>query len=242
MANWTWAQTYARRRRLASALQNLGVTRGDTVSTMLPNVAAMHEARFGIPMIGAVLDAMNIRLDAEAIAFMLEHSETKVVLSDPEFADLIAQALSMLSGPKPVVITVLPSGTHPGTDYEQLLAAGDPEFCWQLPDDEWNAIALGHTLCIGAGGTESGADTHQWNGFHTFSREGLPSRKTSSTRPVASPHGGKQTPCQRRREDAELFLPCVGADSGRRNAAHGGRAPRGAVRWGGDVTGHVCHN
>lgn len=147
---WTWAKTHERCCRLASALRRLGVSRGDTVSTMLPNVPAMYEAHFGVPMSGAVLNAMNVRLNADAIAFMLRHSETKVLLTDPEFAETIADALARLDGPAPIVIDVLDSAVELGrklgqTTYEQLLASGDPAFEGLLPRDEWDAITLGYT-------------------------------------------------------------------------------------------------
>src|SRR6185295_4869395 len=98
-------ELYARSRRLASALSARGIGLGDTVSAMLPNVPAMLEAHFGVPMTGAVLNALNIRLDAESIAFMLQHSEAKVLLTDREFAGVIGKALSLLER-KPLVIDV----------------------------------------------------------------------------------------------------------------------------------------
>lgn len=160
---FTWAQTEDRCRRLASVLHRLGVSQGDTVSTMLPNVPAMYEAHFGVPMTGAVLNTMNIRLNAEGLAFMLIHSETKVLLTDPEFADVVSQALSMLDGPSPVVINVsdnsLENGRMLGTlEYEILLLDAEPLFDWRLPDDEWDAIALGYTS--GTTGNPKGVVTH----------------------------------------------------------------------------------
>lgn len=160
---WNWTQTYERCRRLASALRRVGVGRGDTVSTMLPNVPAMYEAHFGVPMTGAVLNAMNVRLNAEAIAFMLDHSETMVLLTDTEFADVVSHALSAMKGPKPFVILVS-AATIPGrkslegVEYEQLLAESAPEFLWQLPEDEWDAIALGYTS--GTTGNPKGVVSH----------------------------------------------------------------------------------
>jgi len=91
-----WQQTYERSRRLASALAGRGISKGDTVAVMLPNIPAMLEAHFGVPMIGAVLNALNVRLDAEAIAFMLEHGEAKVLITDREFHTVIAGALAMM--------------------------------------------------------------------------------------------------------------------------------------------------
>jgi len=147
---FTWAETYARCRRLASALAARGIGRGDTVAVMLPNVPAMFEAHFGVPMIGAVLNTLNTRLDAEAISFMLAHGEAKVLITDPEFADTISAALDKLEGPRPLVIDAL-DAEFPGSErlgeieYEALLDAGSPDFDWQLPGDEWDAISLNYT-------------------------------------------------------------------------------------------------
>ncbi|KAB2964374.1 acyl-CoA synthetase [Zoogloea sp.] len=147
---FTWRETYARCRRLASALVRKGIGRGDTVAVMLPNVPAMVEAHFGVPMVGAVLNTLNTRLDPEAIAFMLAHGEAKVLITDPEFATTIEAALALLEGPKPLVIDAL-DPEYPGTtrlgdfEYEAFLADADPEFKWSLPADEWDAIALNYT-------------------------------------------------------------------------------------------------
>ena len=159
----TWAQTYERCRRLASALRDLGIREGDTVATMLPNTPAMVEAHFGVPMAGAVLNTINIRLNAEEIAFILGHGGAKVVLVDPEFRDVTAKALDRMDGDRPLVIDVAdaaypnakPLGEH---GYEDVLAAGDPGFEWALPPDEWDAIALGYTS--GTTGNPKGVVTH----------------------------------------------------------------------------------
>ncbi|MFY7959277.1 MAG: acyl-CoA synthetase [Elsteraceae bacterium] len=140
---------YARSRRLASALARRGVKPGETVAAMLPNVPAMLEAHFGVPMAGAVLNSLNIRLDAAAIAFMLDHSETKVLLTDREFAGVIAKALDLVKH-KPLVVDVEDVLAPPGPDvadmtYEALLAEGDPDFAWMQPADEWDAISLNYT-------------------------------------------------------------------------------------------------
>ena len=142
----TWAETYVRCRRLASALAARGIGPGDTVAVMLPNTPAMFEAHFGVPMSGAVLNTLNTRLDAPAIAFMLQHGEAKVLLTDREFSGVVAQALSTLDTHRPLVIEVedeaAPAGQRLGEiSYEDFLAGGDPDFAWQLPADEWNAIA-----------------------------------------------------------------------------------------------------
>ncbi|OGB50488.1 MAG: acyl-CoA synthetase [Burkholderiales bacterium RIFOXYD12_FULL_59_19] len=147
---FTWCETYARCRRLASALAALKVGAGDTVAVMLPNVPAMVEAHFGVPMCGAVLNTLNTRLDAEAIAFMLGHGEAKVLLTDPEFSPVIEKALTLLDGPPPIVIDVLDDlyegGKHlGGIEYEDFLAGGDADYAWALPTDEWDAICINYT-------------------------------------------------------------------------------------------------
>ncbi|MDC7705108.1 acyl-CoA synthetase [Vogesella indigofera] len=145
-----WRDTYSRSRRLASALQRHGVSAGDTVAVMLPNIPAMVECHFGVPMSGAVLNTLNTRLDPEAIAFMLQHGEARVLITDREFAFTIAPALALLQTP-PLVIDVDDAeydgpGERLGQmEYEEFIAGGDPEFAWQLPADEWDAIALNYT-------------------------------------------------------------------------------------------------
>jgi len=147
----TWAETYDRCRRMASALAARGVGRGDTVAIMAPNTPAMVEAHFGIPMLGAVLCAINVRLDAGTVAFILTHGEARVAFIDREFAPTMALALaSMPAEARPYVVDIddplAPPGDHVGdTDYEAFLACGDPAFAWSMPPDEWNAIALNYT-------------------------------------------------------------------------------------------------
>ncbi|CAN7577499.1 acyl-CoA synthetase [Pseudorhodoferax sp. LjRoot39] len=158
-----WRTTYARCRRLASALAGLGVRSGDTVAVMLPNVPAMFEAHFGVPMAGAVLNTLNTRLDAEAIAFQLQHGEARVLLTDREFASVVGPALALLGTRRPLVVEVdddsAPEGARLGEiGYEQLLQRGDPDFAWQLPADEWDAIALNYTS--GTTGNPKGVVTH----------------------------------------------------------------------------------
>jgi fatty-acyl-CoA synthase len=135
---------------MASALKRIGIGSGDTVAALLPNVPAMVEAHFGVPMAGAVLNTLNTRLEPESIAYMLRHGEAKVLLVDPEFGPLVAKALTLLTGPRPLVIDVndplYQGGDRLGeVEYEDFLAAGDPEFAWQLPADEWDAICLNYT-------------------------------------------------------------------------------------------------
>ena len=145
----TWAETWTRARRLASALAQRGIGRGDTVAIMAPNVPAFVEAHFGVPMAGAVLNALNIRLDAAAIAFILRHGEAKVLLTDREFSPVIAEALGRLDTP-PLVVDIDDALAEGGEligalDYEALLAEGDTDYEPVMPDDEWDAIALNYT-------------------------------------------------------------------------------------------------
>ncbi len=144
----SWAETFARTRRLASALKTLGVGPGDAVAVMAANTPELFEAHFGVPMAGAVLCALNVRLDAGTIAYILEHSEAKVILSDTEFAPTMRAALARLDDP-PLVVDILDPAA-PGerlgrTDYESLLAGGDPAFPFTGPADEWDAITLNYT-------------------------------------------------------------------------------------------------
>jgi fatty-acyl-CoA synthase len=146
---YNWRQTYERCRRLAGALATHGVGHGDTVAVMAPNVPEAFEAHFGVPMAGAVLNALNIRLDPETIAFILGHGEAKVLLTDTEFAPVIRAALAKLDR-KPVVVDIRdaagPGGECLGqTDYETFLAGANPDFAPVMPSDEWQAIALNYT-------------------------------------------------------------------------------------------------
>ena len=147
---YAWKETYARCRRLASALAKRGIGVGDTVATMLSNTPEMYECHFGVPMTGGVLNALNTRLDAEAIAFMLEHGEAKILITDREFSPTVKAALAKMKAP-PAVIDVDDSEYSGlgerlgGKTYEELLAEGDAEFAWQPPADEWDAICLGYT-------------------------------------------------------------------------------------------------
>jgi fatty-acyl-CoA synthase len=146
---YRWAETYARSRRLASALSRAGIGVGDTVALMAANTPEMYEAHFGVPMTGGVLNTLNTRLDAEAIAFMLQHGGAKVLITDTEFSPTIEKALAQLDS-KPLVVDIVdalgPGGKRLGPrDYEAFVAAGDPAYAWQLPADEWNAISLNYT-------------------------------------------------------------------------------------------------
>jgi len=147
---YTWKETYARCRRLASALGGRGIGVGDTVAVMASNTPQMYECHFGVPMLGAVLNTLNTRLDADAIAFMLNHGNARVLITDREFSGTVARALEQAVH-RPLVIDIDDSEYDgPGElvgekDYEALLAEGDPEYAWQPPADEWMAISLNYT-------------------------------------------------------------------------------------------------
>ncbi|MFT6897416.1 MAG: fatty-acyl-CoA synthase [Paraglaciecola sp.] len=145
----TWSETYKRTLKLASALTKNGIKKGDTVAFMAPNIPELFEAHFGVPMAGAVLNALNTRLDAQALAFTIEHGEAKIIFVDREFSDVISRAVKM-SQHKPLVIDIdddyYEGGELIGTmDYEAFIAQGDENFSWSLPEDEWDAITLNYT-------------------------------------------------------------------------------------------------
>ena len=145
----SWTETYQRCIKLASALNRRGINKGDTVAVMLPNVPASLEAHFGVPMCGAVLNTLNIRLDAKTIAFILDHGEAEALLTDKEFAPIVNEALSLCKA-KPLVIDVddalAPDGELLGEiEYEAFLAEGNTGYDWQYPENEWDAISLNYT-------------------------------------------------------------------------------------------------
>jgi fatty-acyl-CoA synthase len=146
----SYAEFYARTRRLASALSKRGIRRGDTVSAMLANTPAMLECHYGVPMTQGVLNTLNTRLDAPIIAFSLDHAEAKVVIIDREFCKVMKDALALCKV-KPLVIDYddpeySGAGERLGTiEYEEFLREGDPDYAWAMPDDEWDAITLNYT-------------------------------------------------------------------------------------------------
>ncbi|MBM3651239.1 MAG: AMP-binding protein, partial [Alphaproteobacteria bacterium] len=137
----SWAETYARCRKLASALDKVGIGVGDTVAIMAPNIPEMYEAHFGVPMTGGVLNSLNTRLDAAMIAFILDHSETKVLLVDREFHRVVTEALA-IAKVQPLVVDIDDPQCQDraqigDTTYEEFLAGGDADYVWQPPADEW---------------------------------------------------------------------------------------------------------
>jgi fatty-acyl-CoA synthase len=161
--SFTWSETYERCRRFASYLAARGIGEDDTVAAMLPNIPAMNELHFAVPMAGAVLNALNIRLDAPSIAFQLDHGGARIILVDPEFSSVIAEALTLMKGERPFVIDVDDAAFSGGKrigeiEYEAALAQGDPGFKPKMPGDEWDAIALSYTS--GTTGNPKGVVTH----------------------------------------------------------------------------------
>ncbi|CAL0330188.1 unnamed protein product [Lupinus luteus] len=158
--HYTWRQTYQRCRRLASALSNRSIGLGNTVAVIAPNIPALYEAHFGIPMAGAVLNTVNTRLNASTVAFLLGHSSAEVVIVDQDFFSLAEEALKIWSEKNktfrpPILIVIGDENCDPKTlqyaldkgaiEYEEFLQSGDPEYAWKPPEDEWQSIALGYT-------------------------------------------------------------------------------------------------
>ncbi|CUH75227.1 AMP-binding protein [Tropicibacter naphthalenivorans] len=146
----TYAEYTDRVTRLASGLSAMGVQPGDVVATILPNIPAQAEAHFAVPAAGAILNAINTRLDVDTVAYILDHGEAKVVLCDPQFLPVLAEAMDRMEGPAPKVIEVPDdhAGVHKHSDYpqyEDVLAQADPNFDWIMPEDEWESIALNYT-------------------------------------------------------------------------------------------------
>jgi 3-(methylthio)propionyl---CoA ligase len=159
----TYAQYYERCTRLASAMTNMGVKPGDVVATLIPNLPAQCEAHFGVPACGAVLNAINIRLDVETVAYIFEHGGASVVLADTQFVELAEAACDRMAGNAPTIIEVPDAdagypatGRHPL--YEDILAAADPDFDWIMPTDEWESLSLNYTS--GTTGRPKGVVAH----------------------------------------------------------------------------------
>lgn len=147
---YTWSETFLRCRRLASALTTLGIGKNQTVAVVLANTPEMVECHFAIPAVGAVLNTINIRLDANTIGFILDHGEADCIITDTEFSECVSEALSMLDRTIPVINVDDGQTDHDGRligniEYEQLLDRGDPGYTWNPVEDEWNAITLNYT-------------------------------------------------------------------------------------------------
>ena len=147
-----WREVFVRCRQLASSLARHGIGKGDTVAVMLPNTPPMVEAHFGVPMSGAVLNALNTRLDGATLAFMLDHGEAKAVIVDVEFADVMKAAIALRQTTTPLLVIDVQDAVFTGevkrigaVDYDDFVAQGDVNFAWQWPADEWDAIALNYT-------------------------------------------------------------------------------------------------
>jgi fatty-acyl-CoA synthase len=162
---FTYRQFYERCRRLAAALRRRGIASGDTVAVMAPNLPALLEAHYGVPMAGAVLNALNYRLDARSIAFILNHGKAKLLIADREFLPIVAAALEELKTPPPLV--EIDDGTAASSlgeiEYEAFLAEGDPASAWAMPRDEWEPIALNYTS--GTTGNPKGVVYHHRGAF-----------------------------------------------------------------------------
>jgi fatty-acyl-CoA synthase len=162
----SYGELETRCRRLASALRARGISPGDTVSVLCPNTPPMLECHYGVPMAGAVLNALNTRLDAASIAFILEHGRSRLLLADSDHAPVVREALSLMDRPVPVVDII--DGAAPGEpvgeiDYERLLAGGDPAFVWERPADEWASLSLCYTS--GTTGNPKGVVYHHRGAF-----------------------------------------------------------------------------
>ena len=164
-ARYTYREFYARCRRLGDALRRRGIRPGDTVAVMAPNVPALLEAHFGVPMAGAVLNALNTRLDPRSIAFILAHGQAKLLVADREFAPVVEPALAALGRALPLVEIDDGTGGDPlgGVEYEAFLGEGDPGAIWPRPADEWAPIALNYTS--GTTGNPKGVVYHHRGAF-----------------------------------------------------------------------------
>ena len=145
----TWAETYARCRQLASALTNAGLEKGDVVGYMAANTPELYEGHFGVPMAGMVLNALNYRLDARTIAYIVDHADIKLLVTDREFSATVKEAVALAEN-TPILIDIDDPGADGGEllgqqDYEAFIAGGDPEFAYEGPADEWDTISINYT-------------------------------------------------------------------------------------------------
>ena len=144
----TYAEYGQRVSRLASALQRRGIQAGDVVATLLPNIPAQAEAHFGVPACGAVLNTINTRLDADTVAYIFGHAGAKIALVDASLIGLAEEAIRRMEGPAPQIVEVVDHGYSASghyLTYDALIAEGDPDFAWILPEDEWESIAINYT-------------------------------------------------------------------------------------------------
>ena len=159
---YTWAEVGERTTRLAAALAGLGIGIGDTVSIMCPNTPEIFEAHFGVPMAGAVLNAINTRLDVDTVTYILDHSDAKVLLTDTALSETVEAALARVD--RDIIVIDIDDPAGPGgkrlgdQTYEEFLASGDPNYAWEMPADEWQAHALNYTS--GSTGTPKGVVYH----------------------------------------------------------------------------------
>jgi len=164
--SYSWAEIYERSGRLASALKKAGVERGDVVTVMAPNIPALFEAHFGVAMAGAVLNTLNTRLDVGTIAYILDHADTKILITDAAFSQTMVEAIEQSQNTDFTVIDIIDhqdsvskNGQALGQlDYEAFLGGGDPDYAWQMPHDEWDALALNYTS--GTSGRPKGVVYH----------------------------------------------------------------------------------
>jgi fatty-acyl-CoA synthase len=146
----TYAEYYERVTRLASGLDKLGVKSGDVVATLIPNIPSQAEATFGVPACGAVLNTINTRLDVDTVSYIFDHGEAKVVIADTQFLELAKQAIAQMDGPAPILIEAPDDfGGYPASGdhmtFEDLIASGDADYEWVMPEDEWESLALNYT-------------------------------------------------------------------------------------------------